>query len=380
MTDTFGSWHGYEQPGLSLPFPFSPETLSETLIAESKSKLVMIIRKQSLWAVTSALLSLSNGLSQADIPADIPVDSLVSSAKASLASGKPQDALIYYDVAISRDPKAYINIFQRGATYLSLGKSKLATDDFDKVLSMKPDFESALLQRAKIKGKNADWDAAKKDYEKAGKKSAQEYEDLVQAQEAATKAQSAETAKDWETCVAEAGTAVRVASTDLDLRQRRARCRFEMGAVLEGVSDLQHVLQLAPGSVDPQLQISSMLFYAMGDTDKGLAAVKACLRSDPESKPCKKLNRQQKNIEKRLKKIKGFEDKGQYIKAVGLLVGDGGEDHGLIEDIKVEMAEAKKSGTIYQNAPSDFYAGLVEKTCYFYNEVRHARSPCAEPC
>ena len=331
----------------------------------------MILRKPTLWIATTVLLGSTVGscLSQADIPLDTPIASLVASAKAHLASGNSNDALAYYDAAVARDPDNYLTVFQRGATYLSLGRTALATSDFDRALTIKPDFEGALLQRAKVHGRGADWAAAKRDYERAGKTGGAEYEELLAAEKGAAQSAQAEKTKDWDACVESLNAAIVVAGTTLDLRRRRARCRFERGEVFEGVSDLQHVLQLAPGSVDPQLQIASMLFYAVGDADKGLAAVRSCLHSDPESKPCKKLHRRLKAVDKRFKKLRELEEKRQYSAAVKVLVGDGGEA-GLMDDVKADIDAGKADGTIYDNSPNDFYVGLVEKTCHFYNEVQ----------
>ena len=330
----------------------------------------MIIGKSSFIVGVALVLSIpfTACFSAADIEADTPISRLVASAKAKLASGSSSDALIYFGVAISRDPKNYLTIFQRGATYLSLGKDALAKADFDNVLSIKPDFEGALLQRAKLKSRNADWGAAKSDYKKAGKEESPDFKELQDAEGAATLATSAEQKKDWEACVSQAGVAIMVASTDLSLRQLRARCRFERGEVQEGVSDLQHVLQLSPGSVDPHLKISSMLFYSLGDTEKGLAAIRKCLHSDPDSKPCKKLHRQEKNIEKKQKKIAQFQEKRQYNSAVKLLVGDG-EDTGLLNEVQEDIKDGKLQGIIHENSPNDFYGSLVETTCELYGEV-----------
>ena len=330
----------------------------------------MVSNRQSLALRVVLLLSapLAYCLAPSNVPADTPISSLLASAKSSLASGNSNDALVYYDVAVARDPKNYLTVFQRGATYLSLGKDSLASADFNKALDIKPDFEGALLQRAKLKSRNADWFSAKKDYRTAGKEDLPEYQELVEAEEAAKKAVAAEESKDWESCVTHAGTAILVAGTDLSLRQRRARCRFERGEVQEGVSDLNHVLQISPGSLDPHLQISSMLFYSIGDTEKGLAAIRKCLHSDPESKPCKKLHRQEKNMDKTLIKIKQFQSKKQFNSAAKLLVGDG-EDVGLIAQVKEDVKEGKATGLIHQNSPNDLYSSLVEIACECYVEV-----------
>ena len=330
----------------------------------------MIIRKSALVLGANLLLSspLAFCLSPSDIPSDTPIASLVSSAKTNLAHGKANDALIYFDVAVSRDPNNYLTIFQRGATYLSLGKNAQANEDFNRVLSIKPDFEAALLQRAKIKSRNADWEAAKKDYRAAKKTETPEYVELEEAQGAALLAADAEKAGDWEACVSHAGTAIMVAGTALSLRQLRARCRFERGEVLEGTSDLQHVLQISPRSIEPHLQISSMLFYALGDTDKGMAQVRKCLHSDPDSKPCSKLYRQEKKVDKLLKQVRELKEKRQFTTALKVLLGSG-DDTGLIQMVEDDVANAKAAGTIHKSSPNDLYARLVEITCELYREV-----------
>ena len=314
-------------------------------------------------------------LSHSEIPSDTPIASLVSSAKANLAKGNSNDALTYFDVAISRDPQNYLTIFQRGATYLSLGRNAQASQDFDKVLSLKPDFEGALLQRARIKSKNADWEAARRDYAAAGKTEGTELSELLEAQGAASLAVDAEKSGDWDGCVSHAGAAIMVASTSLSLRRLRARCRFEKGEVFEGVSDLGHVLQISPGSTEPHLQISSMMFYSIGDTEKGIAQMRKCLHSDPDSKACSRLYRREKQLDKVLKQILGFKEKRQFNSAVKMLVGSG-DEAGLLQDVRDDVNEAKESGMIHKNSPNELYSSLVEEICDCYLEVsRHVHFP-----
>ncbi|KAL8951690.1 MAG: hypothetical protein Q9222_002370, partial [Ikaeria aurantiellina] len=329
-----------------------------------------MITRSTILALGSSLLTipLISCLSPSEIPSDTPIASLVSSAKTHLAHGNSNDALTYFDVAVSRDPRNYLTVFQRGATYLSLGKNAQASQDFDKVLTIKPGFEGALIQRAKIKSKNADWTAARQDYEAAGKTGGAQIEQLEEAEGAARLAVDAEKAGDWEGCVSNAGTAIFVAGTALSLRQLRARCRFERGEVLEGTSDLAHVLQIAPESVEPHLQISSMMFYSVGDMDKGLSQIRKCLHSDPENKACSKLYRRERQIEKTMKQITTFKDKRQYNSAVKLLVPTG-ENVGLLQEIKEEIEAGKEAGHIHKNSPDDLHGSLVEMTCELYTEL-----------
>ncbi|KAL8717995.1 MAG: hypothetical protein Q9225_004817 [Loekoesia sp. 1 TL-2023] len=333
----------------------------------------MITRLTSVILGASLLTApLASCISPSEIPVDTPIASLVSSAKTHLAQGNANDALTYFDVAISRDPKNYLTVFQRGATYLSLGRNAQASQDFDKVLSIRPDFEGALVQRAKIRSKNADWAAARKDYETAGRTGGAEIAQLEEAEGAARLAVDAEKAGDWEACISNAGTAILVAGTALSLRQLRARCRFERGEVLEGASDLARVLQIAPESVEPHLQISSMMFYSVGDMDKGLTQIRKCLHSDPENKACSKLYRREKQIEKTMKQVTNLKEKRQYNSAVKLLVPTG-EDAGLLQDVKEEIDAGKSAGYIHKNAPDELYGSLVELTCELYTEMNNKR-------
>ncbi|KAL8936851.1 MAG: hypothetical protein Q9211_003984, partial [Gyalolechia sp. 1 TL-2023] len=328
----------------------------------------MITRFQFVFLGASLLAApLVSCISPSEIPADTPIASLVSSAKTNLAQGNANDALAYFDVAISRDPRNYLTIFQRGATYLSLGKNAQASRDFDKVLSIRPDFEGALVQRAKIKSKNADWPGARRDYKAAGKTGGAEIAQLEEAEGAARLAVDAEKAGDWEACISNAGTAILVAGTSSSLRQLRARCRFERGEVLEGTSDLAHVLQIAPESVEPHLQISSMMFYSVGDMDKGLTQIRKCLHSDPENKACSKLYRRERQIEKTMKQVTNLKEKRQYNSAVKLLVPTG-KDAGLLQDVKEEMEAGKAAGHIHKNSPDELYGRLLELTCELYTE------------
>ena len=344
----------------------------------------MILRFQNL-ALLGALLFFSHsdfcGADSPNIPADTPVSSLISSAKAHLARGAHNDALSYFDAAIARDPSNYLTLFQRGATHLSLGRSAQASADFDNVLRIKPGFEGALLQRAKLKARNADWLSARDDYLAAGRGEGEEIKELEEAEGAAYIAAEAEKVEDWEACINQAGVAIMTAGTSLSLRQLRARCRFERGEVQEGVNDLAHVLQIHPSLVEPHLQISSMLFYSLGDTERGLAQIKKCLHSDPDSKPCKTLFRREKSILKDIEKIKSLMESRQFNSAMKLLVGTNTEDIGLLQDLKLDVAAAKESRFIHPSSPNNLYASLVERTCECYREMnspRQAAPHCAE--
>ena len=334
--------------------------------------MILRISSLALGALCLSCVPFTAALSASDIPADTPVSQLIASANANLAKGNAQDALTYFDIAVQRDPSNYLTIFKRGATYLSLGRNAQAGRDFDQVLTLKPGFEGALTQRAKIKSRNADWDAARKDYVAAGKQGSEELEQLNEAEGAAKLAEDAEKAGNWEACVAQAGTAIFVASTALDLRQRRARCRLERGEIVEGVSDLNHALHINAALTEPHLKIAAMTFYSMGETEKGITAISKCLQNDPDNKACAKLRKSQKAIERTLKKFNQFIEKRQFSSAVKLLVSQG-EDPGLIQEVKDDIKSYREAGYIHPKATNGLYGNLVERACEAYTEMNNLK-------
>jgi len=345
----------------------------------------MILHLQRL-ALLAALLGLTLAslcaAESINIPSDASVSSLIASGKAARARGANSEALAYFDAAVSKDPSDYITLFQRGATYLSLGRNAQASADFDAVLKLRPGFEGALLQRAKIRARNADWALAREDYLAMGSKGAEELAQLDEAEGAAYLAIEAEKKQDWEACINQAGIAIMTAGTALSLRQLRARCRFERGEIQEGLSDLAHVLQIHPSLSEPHLQISAMMFYSLGDTERGLTQIKKCLHSDPDSKPCKSLFREEKSILKQIDHVKTLMEKRQFNSAAKLLVGKGTEDEpGLLSDIRANIGTHRKSGTIHPKAPSDLYTTHLEMTCEAYlslNNMAKAARYCTE--
>lgn len=325
----------------------------------------------STWALAATILSssgLANALSPSEIPSDTPINLLLSSAQTHMAKGETNEALMYYDAAIARDPKDYLTFFRRATTYLSLGRTSQATSDFNKVLELRPGFEGAHLQLGKLKAKSADWEGAKKEYKLAKQVESADFGKLAEAQIAAKMAEAAAAAGNWEECVSQAGEAIFVANRAVHLRELRAKCRFERGEVEEGMSDLQHILQMRPGDTTPHLKISATTFYSLGDMDQGLAAIRKCLISDPDSKSCKKLMRQEKSVEKVLGRVNKALEKKQPMSGVKLLVPSG-EDKGLINEVKEEISELKKDGIIPQNSPSVLLTKLVETACQAYYEV-----------
>ena len=316
----------------------------------------------------AALSPAAHAIAPSEIPADTPVSQLIKTANVQLAAGNSQDALTYFDIAVARDPKNYLTVFRRGAAYLSLGRNDKARRDFDQVLVLKPGFEGALVQRAKLKARGGEWDAARQDFLAAGRRGGIELTELDEAQGAASLAADAAKVSNWDECIQQAGVAIMTAGTLVDLRRLRAQCRFEKGEVAEGVNDLLHVMQASPGSTEPYLHISAMMFYSLGESDKALAQIRRCLQSDPDSKQCRRLMKREKALAKSLKTLNEATERKQYASAINLLLGDKDEP-GLLVDVAQDTASFKEEGWIHKNSPESLYVSLAEMVCESYIEV-----------
>jgi len=340
--------------------------------------MILSVQPLALGAIAFAL-PFTIAFSAADIPSDTPVSQLITSATTELAKGNGQDALTYFDVAVARDPQNYLTIFRRGAAYLQLGKHSQAGQDFDKVLKIKPTFEGALVQRAKLKSRSGDWEAAQADYKTAGKGNSEEVRALQEAQGAEKVSADAEKAGDWNACTENADVAIQVANAHLGLRKRRAKCRFEKNEVIEGVSDLLHVAHMSSSS-DVHSQISTTYFYALNETDNGLSQIRKCMHSDPDSKTCSKLLKREKTLEKERKKIQQLMSKRQYNSAVKLLVPSDSSP-GLLKEIEDEFSSLRTSGLIPPNTSSLLHEGLLEWACECYvemNNLKKSESYCSQ--
>jgi DnaJ family protein C protein 3 len=315
------------------------------------------------------------GLTAEDIPSDTPVSALLSSAQIHLSKGETSNALLYYDAAIARDPSNYLTFFKRATTYLSLGRTSQATDDFNKVLALKPGFEGAHLQLGKIRARIADWEGAKEQFVLAKKEpDSKEVTEIEEAHGAAVLAETAEKEERWEDCVNQLDVAVQVATRSLALRQMRAKCRFESGRLQGGVGDLMHVLQMKPGDTGPHIKIAAINFYALGQRPEAMAQLRKCLHSDPDSKVCKKLLKEMKATDKKLLKVEEALGRSQPMTAVRQLVPTADQD-GLIKEVKDRVEAFREDGTIPKSAENALATRLVEMACQAYYDVSRTLLP-----
>jgi DnaJ family protein C protein 3 len=326
----------------------------------------------SCFSLAAGLFSSVYGV---EVPSDTPVSSLLATAQGYLSRGQTADALAYYDAAVARDPSNYLTFFKRGATYLSLGRTGPATDDFEKVLSLKPGFEGAHVQLGKIKARGGEWDGAREQYLLAKRKAdAEEMAQLTEAEGSSSLAEAAAAQANWPECVHHADIAIQVASRSLHLRELRSRCRFEAGMIAGGISDLMHVLQMKPGDTSPHVRISATQFFALGEREEGLNQIRKCLISDQDSKVCRRLLREEKAIDKTIKAVESALERKQPATAAKQLVPSGDND-GLIKEVKDAVEALRTDGTIPATAGNALVSQVVGLACQAYYVVSRRNPP-----
>lgn len=69
-------------------------------------------------------------------------------------------------VILDADPNNYVGFYRRGTVYLGMGKFKSAQADLTRVLELKPDFDSARMQRANVLLKKGLFNEAIEDFQR----------------------------------------------------------------------------------------------------------------------------------------------------------------------------------------------------------------------
>ncbi|PHH53752.1 DnaJ subfamily C member 7 [Ceratocystis fimbriata CBS 114723] len=319
-------------------------------------------------------------LSEHNIPSDLPVSSLLSSAQVHLSKGETSDALLYYDAAVSRDPSNYLTIFKRATTYLSLGRVNQATEDFNKVLALKPGFEGAHIQLAKIKARNADWDGARGEYKNAHKTaSSPEVVEMETAAKAAVSGMAAHERGDWATCVSDLSVSISVASRAASLREARYKCRAEKGELEEATADLQQLLHIRHSDTRPHQVIAALSFFAMDNMNAGMEQIRKCLISDPDSKVCMAQRRVMKDTQKSIDKTLKLIEAGRSSAAIKTLVSTDANP-GLLAEVKTVIENLKKEDILPAGVSSRLYNRLIEQTCraYYDSGSKKAENYCPD--
>uniref|UniRef100_A0A0A9YQS7 DnaJ subfamily C member 3 n=1 Tax=Lygus hesperus TaxID=30085 RepID=A0A0A9YQS7_LYGHE len=219
-----------------------------------------------------------------------------------LARGQLQDALHHFHSAVEGDPKNYLTYFKRGTVYFALGKAKLAVQDFDKVLDLKPDFSGARNQRGQILLKQGNLEGAKADFLHMFQQenNGDAYNNYVRAENLQSDIAIAEAhinQNDWATAVDLLSRIIEVCPWSSYLRELRSQCYVALNDPLSAILDLRSTTKLQSDNTDGFYKLS-LLHYQLGMAHESLKEVRECLKLDPDHKDCFPHYKKVKKVDK----------------------------------------------------------------------------------
>lgn len=323
----------------------------------------------------------------------------LTQANVALQSGRYQDALSAFDLALQADPSSWLTYYRRATAQLSLGRTSAALQDFQSLLKLNPKFDKAYLQQAKIYLKEGDCDKAKqalKTYdsiraEKGAANSSpaeansvrskltlvetsiKSLGQLVKELDKAQKADKKGKAKELDStkvdhCIHLAGEVLKISPSHLETRLIRARCQTMKGRIEDAMADWTRAVHLTPS---PFLlrRLSVLSYFVVSEPgsqsrDAGLQHLKACLHSDPDNKSCAKMHRKIKALEKSLKKARNFYNSQSYRAVLSALKGGKVGRATVVDDIKeaIRSATEVQSGDEEPLIPSTYKGDPVQES------------------
>jgi DnaJ family protein C protein 3 len=250
----------------------------------------------------------------------------------------------------------------RATTYLSQGRHAQALSDFSTLLTLKPDFYTAHLQRSRILSKEGQFSQALEALGKwlqspKGKADGESKElelEIKQAARAEKEASIAEGQGEWDLCIEKSSEALRTGPNSLSLRELRLRAYSHLGDSEGYIGDLNRLSILQPGSPTRLVQLSHLALLLENNPQRALGYLKQALHYDPESPKLTKLHKTFRRLDKDLTRAKNFFEGNNWKETVKVLSGEKGEK-GLIRVLEELIAQTDQ-------IPDSFIALETSKT------------------
>jgi DnaJ family protein C protein 3 len=160
-------------------------------------------------------------------------------------------------------------------------------------------------------------------------------------------AEAAAGSSNWQVCVDHASRALEVGPNSLELRELRIRCTTELGDVAAVYGDLSRLSTLNPSNLILPIQLSQIAYFLLG-SENALNHIKQCLHYDPDSKPCKKVHKTLRSLQKDTTKARNLVEGSQWRQAIKALDGP----DGLLAKFETAFEEAVGTeGYLSQRVP-----------------------------
>lgn len=253
---------------------------------------------------------------------------LINRANSLFSTGQFNEATKAFSEAIEQSPADYVLYYKRATSYYSLSRHAAALDDFEKVLTLTPTFDTAHLMKARIHLKDGDFHLAQESLSKYVSAKRDKSGDGLQAQitevqKLAQKMERERRAQLWTACVDSATSVLKYASHSVSVRQTRAICSLASGDLDSGVGDLTRLTHLSTPTTSLLTRIFRLSYFFQPPSPAAMNSLKQCLHYDPDSKPCLKLHRLVKAFERGFAKLEELQMKEDWRGIVLLLTAPG---------------------------------------------------------
>ena len=262
-------------------------------------------------------------------------DELLEEARQFISKDMQNEAMQSMQAAVSLDESNILVRFKRALMLINMGRNQNALTDLDLVLRDRPEFEQAMLQRAKIHLRKCSFDEAFVDLNKLQGK--QEHVGMIEEAGEARRAYDAAksllpvTAANADQLLELLNKVTVVCLQDGDLRMLKAEVYETKGDITSAVGEYNRASHLKNDNIAACLKLAE-LHSRLGEIDQALGAVIGCLHLDPEHNQCSKQFKKLKRISKAMDKAKEAMARGRFREALGpdALDSDKAGDKGVL--------------------------------------------------
>ncbi|KAM0788665.1 hypothetical protein ACM66B_002764 [Microbotryomycetes sp. NB124-2] len=339
---------------------------------------------RSLYVLGSACLAARVAIG-GGLPDDAPrlsVQHLLGLAQTALASGDTQSALKIYDHCLEREPDDVATSYKRATVRFALGHYAKAREGFQDVVKLRNEWDQPHLQLAKVNAKLGQLDdalAAADSFLKLTEmaKTSTEYAELqqlkseiVKARQDVQKAQKAAKSQKWEQCITSATSVLQLSPNSETMRLLRGECYLHAHEFDSTIGDLMRASTLTstlPAHLSLRIALLDAFFVDHGlslPLDSVLAPIKRCLASDPDSKPCRKLFKTLKALEKQVTQARNWADGARWNEAAVALAGSSSST-GVIDTIKNLIKDNSQTSKGLTEPPLPLSESLTDSSPLF---------------
>ncbi|RKP03545.1 hypothetical protein CXG81DRAFT_9423 [Caulochytrium protostelioides] len=253
----------------------------------------------------------------------------LDTAKTYIAKGDYTSALTELDAAIELDRENHMSHFRRATLLISQGRHTTAERDLGHVVDLEPEFAPGWRQRGILRLQSGGIEAAFSDFLQflrlAGGGDAEVAKYLQEIENAREHLRVAESgASDPDAVAVAYSELIRISPYSPAFRSARGEAYMRAQRHALAVADLTRATLLPGGNTPTTLERLATLQLHRGELDEALTQAKACLRTDPDFRPCKKVFREVKSVMKQLRNMDALAADERWDSVIRVATNEGG--------------------------------------------------------